>query len=1084
MYKGNKGCRIILLSVITCILLLWPGDNPASRSLGAPLCCPLKGEAAGVPLSCSEAVEGGVSNWGRAVKAAGPVAAAPGGGSPQALDRIEGLEEAENDGMQVRLAWEGFPGADYYAVYRREVALSREDCFIATAAYGSSLDPAVSLLRQFRDASLLRHETGSLLVEQYYHYSPYLAGHIYDSGLLKALTRLALLPFVIMAFISLNAPLSLAATAAAVLLYRFARGRGHPAGRVIAPILVFSLISGLFVPGHSASADPNNLTGESIKLAGDVPGLSYTDWDIVPGKVFLYRVVAVSSQGVELAEASITVTVKGGEEGGAQAGLPVVGTRENMERLLSHFQDYGYRKGDLDMPELTDGMPVEDQAPGTGDRGDPPDYSSTNVQVEGVDEADIVKTDGNHIYYIAGGRVVLVDVRDPHKPALAGEWAFEGRDYEPFQLYLDGDHLVVIGRKSYFGPPYYRVPGFEEEFSGDVGGSPGDVGGSPGDGEAQAGVGDGGGDTPGEAREPKDDGGRDNGNGTNGDDGAPVGPPQEAPGLPDEDPEGPGPGRDDGEPPHRSDVDEPPHLDEPPGGPEYPDKPGDPGGPGDIDGPGDPGEPGELDEPDDPDLPGDIDGPGGPGGQFGDDVVNGVIGPLEQAVIVVVLDITDRASPRVLRELEVEGYYNSSRKVGSSIYLVTNKSIWRPWHYYWEGAGPREKQEAYILPRVRDTAAGQGFREVGLDELHYFPGFEQANYLLLTGFSLERLEEPADISAYLGSSQGIYASRESLYVTLGHTRWDGRGIYHSSTRVFKFALEGGTIGYVARGEVPGTILNQFSMDEFRDNFRIATTTGDMWRDDEFTSKNNVYILNGDLEIIGRLEGIAPTERIYAMRFMGEKGYMVTFRQVDPFFVLDLKDPEKPEMLGYLKIPGYSDYLHPYDEDHILGFGKEVEEEGEFALDAGFKMALFDVSDVEAPVEKFKLEVGHRGTDSELLRDHRALLFSREKDIIAFPISIRERPEDFTGGAPFWGWNRLVFAGAQVYGLDLEQGFTLRGEITHLGPGELPEDYYYWYGHRSFIQRILYIGDNLYTLSPRKVEVHSLPRVQWAGELEF
>ncbi|SHJ08916.1 Beta propeller domain-containing protein [Geosporobacter subterraneus DSM 17957] len=154
--------------------------------------------------------------------------------------------------------------------------------------------------------------------------------------------------------------------------------------------------------------------------------------------------------------------------------------------------------------------------------------------------------------------------------------------------------------------------------------------------------------------------------------------------------------------------------------------------------------------------------------------------------------------------------------------------------------------------------------------------------------------------------------------------------------------------------MPGQILNQFSMDEDEKHFRIATTTGEMWRSDEFTSKNNVYILDEQIKRVGKLEGFAPGERIYAMGFVGAKGYMVTFRETDPFFVLDLKEPKEPKMLGYLKIPGYSDYLHPYDENHIIGFGKEVMEVKGAALQAGMKIAVFDVPDVSKSVEKFKL----------------------------------------------------------------------------------------------------------------------------------
>ena len=130
--------------------------------------------------------------------------------------------------------------------------------------------------------------------------------------------------------------------------------------------------------------------------------------------------------------------------------------------------------------------------------------------------------------------------------------------------------------------------------------------------------------------------------------------------------------------------------------------------------------------------------------------------------------------------------------------------------------------------------------------------------------------------------------------------------------------------------MPGSILNQFSMDENNGYFRITTTKGNLWGDGENISKNNLYVLDPDLNICGSLENIAPGERIYSTRFMGSRAYMVTFKKVDPLFVIDLKDVKNPKVLGALKIPGYSDYLHPYDGNYRINFGKdaiELENEG-------------------------------------------------------------------------------------------------------------------------------------------------------------
>ena len=181
------------------------------------------------------------------------------------------------------------------------------------------------------------------------------------------------------------------------------------------------------------------------------------------------------------------------------------------------------------------------------------------------------------------------------------------------------------------------------------------------------------------------------------------------------------------------------------------------------------------------------------------------------------------------------------------------------------------------------------------------------------------------------------------------------------------------------------------MDENNGFFRIATTTGEIWRTDSLTSKNNVYILDEALQLTGKVEDIAPGEKIYSVRFMGDRGYMVTFKNVDPFFVLNLKNPASPKILGALKIPGFSDYLHTYDDNHIIGFGKETVElsqnGGTNAYYQGLKLAVFDVTDVSHPVEMFKTIIGDRGTDSEVLRNHKTLLFDKEKGILSFRLPL-------------------------------------------------------------------------------------------------
>jgi len=296
------------------------------------------------------------------------------------------------------------------------------------------------------------------------------------------------------------------------------------------------------------------------------------------------------------------------------------------------------------------------------------------------------------------------------------------------------------------------------------------------------------------------------------------------------------------------------------------------------------------------------------------------------------------------------------------------------------------------------------------------------------------------------------------------------------TIIHKISIDSGKIEYKINGKVPGHVLNQFSMDEYDGYFRIATTTGN-WRTEQM---NHVYILDDTLQLVGKLEDLAPGEKIYSVRFMGKRGYIVTFKKIDPLFVIDLADPQNPEVLGKLKIPGYSDYLHPYDENHIIGIGKEAVPASEedtrnrnldFAWYQGIKISLFDVTDVENPKEISKFNIGDRGTDSPVLRDHKAFLFNREKNLLIIPILLAEIDESkYPNGVPLYIHGDYVWQGAYVINLDLENGFELKGKITH---GETFHIEEYYYDYSSQIKRSLYIDDVLYTVSDEMIKINSL-----------
>ena len=296
------------------------------------------------------------------------------------------------------------------------------------------------------------------------------------------------------------------------------------------------------------------------------------------------------------------------------------------------------------------------------------------------------------------------------------------------------------------------------------------------------------------------------------------------------------------------------------------------------------------------------------------------------------------------------------------------------------------------------------------------------------------------------------------------------------TVIQKIGIENGAIEYKTKGEVPGSLLNQFSMDESGDYFRVATTS-QFWTQNSNIQYNNVYVLDSDLKIAGKLEKIAPDERIYSTRFIGNRLYMVTFKRMDPLFVIDLRDPSKPEVLGQLKIPGFSDYLHPYDENHIIGVGKETAENewGGVSI-KGVKVSLFDVSDVNNPKQIDTYEIGKAGTDSEALRDHKAFLFDKKKNLLVIPIrEVMEGQYDSR-----YGYMQKVWQGAYVFDLTLN-GFKLKGKISHFDDFE--EQYYYW-GSPGAVRRSLFMDDVLYTISARKVMMNDLKDISEVNSIDL
>ncbi|MBU0952930.1 MAG: beta-propeller domain-containing protein [Nanoarchaeota archaeon] len=442
-----------------------------------------------------------------------------------------------------------------------------------------------------------------------------------------------------------------------------------------------------------------------------------------------------------------------------------------------------------------------------------------------------------------------------------------------------------------------------------------------------------------------------------------------------------------------------------------------------------------------------------------------------------IYDITDKANPTLVREIDLEGSLTAARKIGSDIYLVSTSY---PLYY---------ALEERIVPEFRDTAVSEDYDIVApCSEIRYLPPVQANSFITVSSFSMTD-ETPVETQTIVGTAESVYMSYNKLYVAQSYWPQPTLGALvpnidvlpnsETMTNVYVFSIAGG-ISYDGLLTVPGRVLNQFSMDEYNNVFRIATTRQSNMRNvdvREPQQTNGIYIFDATTRTqLGALDGLAPTEQIYSVRFLGDRAYMVTFKTIDPLFVFDVADPANPKLLGQLKIPGYSGYLHPYDETHLIGVGKEAIDKGNFALFQGVKLALFDVGDVANPKELSSIEIGERGTSTPVLYDHKAFLFDKEKNLLALPIELYEN-----AGGPS-GYGEFTYQGLYVYRLTLENGFELLGTISHSDfvKGALSP----WEHADRFVERSISIGNVLYSISPTMIKANQLFELEEAGGISF
>ena len=424
-----------------------------------------------------------------------------------------------------------------------------------------------------------------------------------------------------------------------------------------------------------------------------------------------------------------------------------------------------------------------------------------------------------------------------------------------------------------------------------------------------------------------------------------------------------------------------------------------------------------------------------------------------------IYDVSDARNPVLLRNFTISGSYFNSRMIGDYVYLVTSKAAYVV------------NNDTVILPMIYSN---EGTREIGPSEIRYSNVSD--NYFSFTTIAALNMQNTAEKPSYetvmMGGTSNMYVSLKNIYITFPES--------YEGTSVYRIHIENSNINIEANGIVPGSVLNQFSMDEYGDYFRIATTTWVLEKWTFGTQQNNMYVLDMKLSIVGKLENLASGENLHSARFMGDRGYLVTFKKTDPLFVIDLSQPTNPSVLGELKIPGYSDYLHPYDETHLIGVGKHTVEadEGDFAWYQGVKISLFDVSDVANPKQIANYTIGDRGTDSPILTDHKAFLFDKEKALLVIPVSVAEiDASQYPSGVPSWAYGNTVWQGAYVFSVSLD-GFTLKSRVTHLESGDNV------YNTDLWVKRSLYIENVLYTVSDKKIKMTSLQNLEPINEIKL
>lgn len=469
-----------------------------------------------------------------------------------------------------------------------------------------------------------------------------------------------------------------------------------------------------------------------------------------------------------------------------------------------------------------------------------------------------------------------------------------------------------------------------------------------------------------------------------------------------------------------------------------------------------------------------------------------------------VYDITQKSDPRRLKTVSLNSKYNTSRVINNKVYIFTSQDI------------SYEK----IREDARKYSEDFKQKEIAFNKIKYLKNQKTSKLTTFVSFDLNEISKDVAISSYLVDMDTAYVSYENFYIfskdykyrdeipvfnqiksifgfkgifgikdMYGSKDWNWRD---RTTKIAKYQFTAnGEIEFVENAKLNGKILNQYSCDEKDGNLRIALNNSEGTR---------IVVLDKDLKEIGDTGPVAPGEDNKSVRFTGNKAYFVTYKQVDPLYVIDLSNPRNPTIMGELKIPGFSNYLHPYDDNHIIGIGMATNEnivKDEFGRPIrenitfnGMKMTMFDISDVRNPKEKDVVYFGDRSTDSQINKNAKALLFSKEKNLIAIPISNMSNSNPIWNDMTKYGTNKnpivqeKVKEGYIVYNITID-GFKYKGIITHDGTkyNNTNTSTNYYYNSRDPI-RGLYIDNYLITVSNALLKINDLNTLQFISNIDL